>query len=130
MKKLACLFFLSLMILGCQTESNSEVEMITPEEMHEIAKMDNVQLVDIRTPKEFQAGFIEGSQNIDYFSKTFDQDLQQLDKSKPVIVVCRSGRRSAKCSKKMVKAGFVKIYDLEGGLTKWKHEGFEIKTLQ
>ncbi|MBT8271560.1 MAG: rhodanese-like domain-containing protein [Flavobacteriaceae bacterium] len=130
MKKIVYLLLLSLVMLSCETESNSEVEMITPEEMHEIAKMENVQLVDIRTPKEFRAGYVEGFQNIDYFSNTFQRDLQQLDKTKPVIVVCRSGRRSAKCSKKMVKAGFVKIYDLEGGLTKWKHEGFELKTLQ
>ena len=130
MKKLVSLFLLSLILLSCKTESNSEVELITPEEMHEISKMDSVQLVDIRTPKEFKSGYIDGFQNIDYFSKTFDQDLQMLDKSKPVIVVCRSGRRSAKCSKKMVKAGFVKIYDLDGGLTKWKHEGFELKSLE
>ena len=97
---------LSFLLLASKTESNSEVQMISPEEMQQISKMDDVQLVDIRTPKEFKTGYIEGSQNIDYFSKTFNTDLEQLDKSKPVIVVCRSGRRSAKCSKKMIDAGF------------------------
>ena len=104
--------------------------MISPEEMQQISKMEDVQLVDIRTPKEFKTGFIPGSQNINYFSKTFDTDLEKLDKSKPVIVVCRSGKRSAKCSKKMIEAGFIKIYDLKGGLAKWKHEGFELNTLE
>ncbi|MBT8269373.1 MAG: rhodanese-like domain-containing protein, partial [Bacteroidia bacterium] len=60
----------------------------------------------------------------------FEQDIQGLDKSKPVVVYCRSGRRTAKCTKKMIEAGFVKIYDLEGGITQWQHEGFEVKTIE
>ena len=47
--------------------------------------------------------------------------------SKPVIVYCRSGRRSAECAKQLKEKGFVKIYDLEGGIAKWEFEGFEVK---
>ena len=42
------------------------------------------------------------------------------------MVYCKSGNRSSKCSK-LQAAGFVKIYDLEGGISKWKHQGFDIK---
>ncbi|MBT8254290.1 MAG: rhodanese-like domain-containing protein [Flavobacteriaceae bacterium] len=129
MKQVFTLLLLGLLIVSCKTETPTEIEMVSPEEMQELTKMEDVQLVDIRTPIEFEEGYINGFQNIDYFSDTFDQDIQKLDKTKPVIVVCRSGKRSAKCSRKMVKAGFVKIYDLDGGLTKWKHEGFEVHTI-
>ncbi|MCB0427365.1 MAG: rhodanese-like domain-containing protein, partial [Mangrovimonas sp.] len=40
---------------------------------------------------------------------------------------CQSGGRSARCAEKLVEAGFVKVYDLEGGISKWKHKGYEIK---
>jgi len=43
-------------------------------------------------------------------------------------VYCKSGNRSAKCAAKMKDAGFVKIYDLDGGIAKWKYKGFEIKS--
>ena len=110
------------------TTTTSTIEVITPQEMQQISQMDGVQLVDVRTPEEYSEGYIEGFQNIDFFSNTFSQDIEKLDKSKPVIVYCKSGNRSAKSAKKMQEAGFYKIYDLEGGITKWKLEGFEVKT--
>ena len=108
--------------------ATSQIEVISPEEMQEISQIEGVQLVDVRTPEEYSEGYIEGFQNIDFFSNTFSQDIEKLDKSKPVIVYCKSGNRSAKSAKKMQEAGFYKIYDLEGGITKWKLEGFEVKT--
>jgi len=89
-------------------------------------KMENAQLIDIRTPKEYETGFIEGFNNIDFMSETFDADIEKLDKTKPVLLYCRSGRRTAKCSEKLVEKGFVKIYDLKGGITQWKHNGLDI----
>tara|TARA_R110002073_G_scaffold95059_5_gene220953 strand:+ start:3247 stop:3651 length:405 start_codon:yes stop_codon:yes gene_type:complete len=110
------------------TTTTSTIEVITPQEMQQISQMEGVQLVDVRTPEEYSEGYIEGFQNIDFFSNAFSQDIEKLDKSKPVIVYCKSGNRSAKSAKKMQEAGFYKIYDLEGGITKWKLEGFEVKT--
>lgn len=100
---------------------NSEVKLVTAEEMESILELEDVQLVDVRTPKEHDEMHIANSQNIDFMSPTFEKDIEKLDKKKPVIVYCKSGGRSAKCSKKMKDAGFEKIYDLEGGISKWKH---------
>ncbi len=118
------LFFVSL--TSCKGQYDDKIKVVTPEEMQALLKMDNVQLIDVRTPKEYSAGYIANAQNIDYFSPTFDEDIKKLDKEKPVIVYCKSGRRSAKCSEKLVDAGFVKIYDLEGGIAEWQHEGLQI----
>ena len=38
-----------------------------------------------------------------------------------MILYCKGGHRSAKCAKKLKEAGFEKIYELEGGISKWKH---------
>jgi len=126
-----CCLFTVLFTTSCKNNAESSDEIITvvsPEEMQDLLLIDGVQLVDVRTPEEYNDGYIAKSQNIDFKSPTFDQDIEKLDKNKPVILYCHSGGRSAKCAKKMKDAGFVKIYDLDGGISKWKHEGFEIST--
>lgn len=122
-------FCFTLVFVSCKQEPKTDIEVVTPEEMQELSELEDVQLVDVRTPEEFDKGYIANAQNIDYNSPSFDSEIEKLDKSKPVIVYCHKGKRSAKCAKKMKDAGFVKIYDLEGGLAKWKYKGFDIKSL-
>lgn len=102
-------------------DAATNVKLVTAEEMQSILELEDVQLVDVRTPQEFDEEHILNSQNIDFTSPTFDEDITKLDKSKPVILYCKGGGRSAKCAKKLEDAGFKKIYDLEGGISKWKH---------
>ena len=73
--------------------------------MQSILELEDVQLVDVRTPLEHDEIRIANSQNIDYMSPTFDEDINKLDKNKPVILYCKSGGRSAKCAKKLKDAG-------------------------
>jgi hypothetical protein len=81
----------------------------------------SAQIVDVRTSKEVAQGKIQGSVNIDYFSPTFVASaLNKLDKTKPVLVYCAAGGRSASAAKDLKKAGFKKVYDLEGGYDSWK----------
>ena len=100
---------------------NTEIKLVTAEEMQSILELEDVQLVDVRTPKEYDEIRIANSQNINFQSPTFDKDITNLDKKKPVILYCKSGGRSAKCARKLKEAGFKKIYDLEGGISKWEH---------
>ncbi len=129
MKKLV--FTLMAVSIGltfsCKDSEAPTSKLITPDELVELSSMEEVQLVDVRTPEEYSEGFIEGFQNIDFMSDSFEKNIDKLDKTKPVVVYCKAGGRSAKCSKKMLDAGFVKIYDLDGGITKWKYEGFDIE---
>jgi rhodanese-related sulfurtransferase len=128
-RTLVCLALALTFVYSCkEEEKGTQIEVITAEEMQQIIADNGVQMVDVRTPEEYKEGFIDGFQNIDYFSDTFDTDIEALDKSKPVIVYCRSGNRSSKCASKMVEKGFVKIYELDGGLTKWKYKGYDVKT--
>ena len=136
MKNIYVIFCLFL-VLGLNTScldsatDSSTVKLVTAEEMQSILELEDVQLIDVRTPKEHDEMHIVDSQNIDFMSPTFDDDISKLDKKKPVILYCKSGGRSAKCSKKMKDAGFEKVYDLEGGISKWKHSdklNFRIKT--
>lgn len=128
MKKIICLLFLLGLVTSCFNHRNENIKVVSAEEVQSLLELDDVQLVDVRTPKEFESGFIADAQNIDYFSPTFEDDIKNLDKDKPVILYCKSGGRSAKCADKMVEAGFVKVYDLEGGVSKWKHKGYKLKS--
>ena len=125
---------IAISMLACKDKKTTEKEgstyeshVVSPEEMQQLLKLDEVQLVDVRTPDEFTDGHIENAQNIDFRSPTFAQDILKLDKEKPVLLYCHSGGRSAKCAKKLEEAGFKKIYDLQGGISRWKHEGLAIK---
>lgn len=114
---------ISLCALSCidKTVETADAKLITAQELNDILELEDAQVVDVRTPKEFNEIHIESAQNIDFRSPTFDEDITKLDKSKPVILYCKSGQRSAKCAAKLKNAGFEKVYELEGGISKWKH---------
>lgn len=126
-KVLLLIVFLGVGFYSCNKSAKSDAKLLSPAELQLLMQQEGVQLIDLRTPKEFQSGFIENAQNIDFLSPTFEQELLKLDKNKPLILYCRSGRRSAKSYKKWFQAGFTEIYDLEGGIVKWRNGGFLIK---
>lgn len=126
MKKSIPIFALSLLMaftVSCVNKKadSSDIKLVTADEMKQIIELEDVQVVDVRTASEFEAIHVKSAQNIDFNSPTFDKDIQKLDKLKPVVLYCKGGGRSAKCAKKLKDAGFEKIYDLEGGLSKWEH---------
>ncbi|MBT8186990.1 MAG: rhodanese-like domain-containing protein [Croceitalea sp.] len=83
-------------------------------------KARKIQLVDVRTAREFQAGHIKGAKNIDLFQfGSFNAAFEIFDKSKPLYLYCQSGNRSQKAAKKLKAAGFDEIYDLKGGYSNW-----------
>ena len=76
-----------------------------------------VQLVDVRTHREYENEHINGAINIDWFQPTqFNRAIRRLDKEKPVYLYCKSSNRSQKASRKLIELGFVQVYDLKGGI--------------
>ncbi len=79
-----------------------------------------VQLVDVRSPEEYNSGHIKNAMNIDFFdSVNFERSFSKINKEKPVYLYCRSGSRSRRASHKLARMGFAKIYDLKGGYMRW-----------
>ncbi len=115
-----CLIFFAL---SCSQEVEGDIKVVSIEEMQALIESDNVQFIDVRTPSEYNNGHIASAQNIDFMSPTFEEDIKVLDKEKPVVLYCEKGGRSAKCAEKMKDLGFKKIYDMQGGFSKWKHGG-------
>lgn len=78
-------------------------------------------LLDVRTAAEFAEGHIEGAQQL-AVEELLDRTSElPADKSTPIVVYCRSGRRSALAAEQLAELGYTTIYDL-GGITSWPYE--------
>ncbi|WP_414468568.1 rhodanese-like domain-containing protein [Methanobacterium sp. ACI-7] len=76
--------------------------------------------LDVRTPKEYEAGHIENATLLNIQAENFEQNLEKLDKDKTYLVYCRKGPRSTKATQLMKKHGFKEVYEIVGGFDKWK----------
>ncbi len=86
-----------------------------------------VQVVDVREPAEFAGplGHLPGAKLIPL--GTLLQNQSSLKKEEPVVVVCRSGARSAQASLMLAKAGFEKVANLSGGMLRWRAQRFQVE---
>ena len=125
-KIIPTLFISSFLLFKCERSKERSPQLISANQMKELLERDSVQLIDVRTAEEFYKGHIKNARNIDFFSADFDLKMAALDNSKPLILYCRSGRRSAKSVLKLSDEDYVFIYDLEGGIIQWIFEGNQI----
>ena len=86
-------------------------------------RIGNAQIVDVRTPAEWNEGIVEGAIMNDIYEDDFEKQLEKLDKEKPVAVYCKVGGRSGQAMGKMNKLGFKEVYNLDGGMDAWKSAG-------
>lgn len=116
--------FLIFALHSCVAQSGqSEKKLIdAPEFSKAISDVENPQLIDVRTPQEFEQGHIKNAVNYNWRGSDFNNEIQQLDKSKPVFVYCQSGGRSAEAAAKLIQEGF-EVVELKGGMLNWRsHE--------
>jgi sulfur dioxygenase len=87
-----------------------------------------VQVLDVREPKEFndELGHIAGARLIPLGE--LGQRFGELDKTKPVVAVCRSGARSARATQMLQQNGFAKVANLAGGMLRWRAHGLPVQT--
>jgi len=102
-------------------QSSIEVKKLTATEFSDkIKKSENATILDVRSADEYKEGHISDSKNIDWNSSEFKSQATALDKSKPLFVYCLSGARSAAAAEYFSKNGFNQIYELDGGMLKWR----------
>jgi len=90
-------------------------------EFEKLTKAGKGTILDVRTPKEYAEGHVNGSVNINYFDKDFKDQVGKLERAKPVYVYCHSGGRSSKAMNIMKSQGFTTVYNLTGGYAAWKN---------
>lgn len=84
----------------------------------------NAQIIDCREQDEWDAVHVDGMTLIPL--DTLSRRLGELDRSRPVIVVCRSGRRSLIAARQMSAAGFADVKSMNGGLIAWAELGYPL----
>jgi len=85
----------------------------------------DVQLIDVRTPREYKRGHIKNAVNVNIYNKDFITKTAKFDKNKPVYLYCRSGVRSMNAAQKLKNEGY-KVYNLNGGILNWKSKGNKV----
>lgn len=119
------LFVLTITFFACQGVAQKEGTInkaISPVEFQEKIRTADAQLIDVRSEGEFSDGGIQGATNINWNGGNFEQRVASLDKNKPVFVYCLSGGRSGSAANKLNEMGFKEVYNLDGGLVRWRAE--------
>lgn len=102
--------------------SGNMIKTLNKGEFAQIIAEPDVQLLDVRTAEEYNEGHIDGAKQIDVLNDNFiSLATEQLDKSRPVAVYCRSGKRSMQAARQLQDAGFTPIYNLKGGYMSWSN---------
>lgn len=95
-------------------------KVVAQSEFKTLMSKKDAQLIDVRTPEEYNDGYIENAKNINFNSADFKAKMEKLDKTKPVLIYCHSGGRSGKTAAMLKEMGFKEVYDLQSGYSGWK----------
>ena len=131
MKKLVMLSLALSLIIGACAESQTAVAtgLVDSDRAEElIGSVDDLVVLDVRTPEEFAAGVLPGAILIDINNPSFTSEVSELDPERPYLVYCRSGNRSAAAVEIMQDLGFTEIYELEDGIQAWVGSGRQLTT--
>lgn len=83
-------------------------------------------ILDVRTPAEVAEGIIANATVMDINGADFSNQIQTLDKTKPVYVYCKAGGRSGRAAEMLSSLGY-EVYDLDGGMDAWKAAGKSVE---
>ena len=131
-------FILPFQVISCDSQQESAttqqdqqtggpVKDVGAGEFSEGMDNENVVVLDVRTPAEYKDGHLANAILIDFYSPDFEKEISELDQSKTYYIYCHSGNRSSKAANLMKSKGFGDLYNLEGGISAWRREGFPIK---
>lgn len=117
---------LVLAVFSCKTTNNAS--LLNVADFSERSSVTGSGIIDVRSPEEYNEGYIKGAVNIDFNGANFENEISRLDKNSPYFIYCLSGSRSNKAMEKMQAAGFKNTYGLDGGIKAWKEAKMPLET--
>lgn len=87
----------------------------------EIKDLSNYQVLDTREKEEYDVSHLKGAQWVGFDSFQLE-NIESLDKEKPVLVYCTVGARSQEIGMKLKDAGFKNVFNLYGGIIQWSND--------
>ena len=119
-KLLVGIFAVSFLLFDCSDGRSKNNKLLALDFANKANELPTAPIIDVRTPDEFSKGHLQNAKNVDWNGNDFDEQVALLDKSKPVFVYCLSGGRSSSAANKMRNEGFHEVYELDGGIMKWR----------
>ena len=99
---------------------------LRPAGLTALVNRDNALVVDLRPIADFEKGHIPGSKNVQM--SQFDPEAKQLASARtlPVVLVCKAGQVAGGAAQRLRKAGFERVYVLDGGIGAWQQDGLPL----
>ncbi len=120
MRNLLALWLTTMLVVSAGTET-----VKVPEAEALIAK--KIQILDVRTEKEWKEGHLDGAVRVDFLEEGFlGKVVKAVDPKKPVLVYCKSGGRSENAAKAMAELGYTEIREFDGGIVAWQKAGKKV----
>jgi thioredoxin len=117
-------FFLGFFAVCLFAGFNTFSQTLNPVDFQrKMEELPTASVIDVRTPDEFKQSHINNAVNINVNDNNFPSLIENLDKNGPVFVYCLSGSRSAYAANFLHNQGFKVVYDLSGGMMKWRGAG-------
>jgi len=123
--KTFCVVLASMMMVGpgFSEEAPAKGGLVKIEQA-EKKLAEGIQLLDVRTLEEWNEGYIKGAKRATVTEEGFlEQAKKVIDPTKPLLVYCRSGKRSAQAVSQLREAGFSEVHDIAGGILAWEAAG-------
>jgi len=89
-----------------------------------IATMDDLFLLDVRTPQEYAEVRLAGARLIPI--DNFTARIAEVPKDRPILVYCAVGSRSSRVADYLARSGYSDIYNLTGGIWAWQLRGYPV----
>ncbi|HEY9427680.1 MAG TPA: molybdopterin-synthase adenylyltransferase MoeB [Gemmatimonadaceae bacterium] len=112
--------FCGLRKAAAEARANAVPEISPSELATRLARGDDVDLIDVREPHEWEIARIPGARLIPL--GTLAEALPTLDRTREIVVHCKGGGRSARAVRQLLDAGFVSVTNLAGGITRWSED--------
>jgi hydroxyacylglutathione hydrolase len=110
--------------LAEQSVAFEQYQEVTPEAVEEQVRAGELYVIDVRYEKELAEGQIPGAKHI--MLGYLPQRMQDLPRDKPILVQCKSGRRSAIGVSLLKANGFLQVQNLSGGFDEWRRRGLPV----
>ena len=102
------------------SKTNIAVTDVSVAQAVDLINNKNALIIDVRTPEEFAESHLPEANNfpVDTLSQNIET-IKKLQRDKPLLVYCRSGKRSARAAEKLKNLGVNSLYNLKGGIKAW-----------
>jgi len=115
---------LLVLAAGCY---HRRMQTLSPQELHRLRQEGQARdLIDVRTPAEFAQSHVEGARLVPLHRLDPRQLVEGRSGSDPIYMMCGSGTRSGEACNKLQEAGFLNVYNLEGGSQAWQRAGLPV----